>query len=426
MNGDEMKAMSKGIVYVKAIVFLAALAAISAAQMKYVAVVETEVDVHSGAAAELNPAEVRQVTTELRREAVKNLPRNKYNIMTSETVYAQGSATLEACADENCVITLGSKIGADYIVRGTISKLQTRFTLSVEIYETEDGNLVASSDPVRSENIGELVEKAAAACAEMYKTFAETRVPAPQKPPEAIEPPPPPPPPEPAATAPPPRRAKPKPESTREPLTIKYSAGGGIFYAGGFGGGIQWDDGEIVSMPYNTAGAYLFLDFTYATAAIGYSQGGGMWETPNNINQDDMPYMHRSSLNIGVYAKYPDFIKTALFIAGSERSMNIYPILGLDYEFPTYSRLEFGNRPDYIFDGGNKDGYDAGALSALWVKFGGGLDLHLTAKIYARLEMMYGARMANWFETSQTDKYQAEKTRIGHGVTIRAGAGVGL
>jgi len=159
-----------------ALTFLACVTAKkSTARVKNVAVVETEVDAQSGASAGLSPAEVRQVTAELRREAVRNLPRDKYNIMTSETVIAQGGAVLEECADENCVIVLGSKIGADYIVRGTISKLQTKFTLSVEMYETENGNLVASSDPVRSESVVELLEKATAACADMYRGFADPR-----------------------------------------------------------------------------------------------------------------------------------------------------------------------------------------------------------------------------------------------------------
>jgi TolB-like protein len=148
------------------------------AHTKYVAVVETDVDEHSGAAAELSRADVRLVTAELRREAVKNLPRGRFNVMTTETVYAQGTATLLECAEENCVIALGTKIGADFIVRGTISKMETRYTLSVEIYETDDGNLVASSDPVRSETIGGLVENASAACAEMYRSFAEAQRPA--------------------------------------------------------------------------------------------------------------------------------------------------------------------------------------------------------------------------------------------------------
>jgi hypothetical protein len=161
------------------------------AGMKYVAVVETEVDAASGASAEMTSAEVRLLTTELRREAVKNLPRGQYSVMTTETVYAQGTATLLECAEENCVIALGSKIGADYIVRGTISKFQTLFTLSVEIYDTEDGNLVASSDPVRSENIRGLLENAAPVCAAMYRAFADTQVTAavtPAAPEPALEP----------------------------------------------------------------------------------------------------------------------------------------------------------------------------------------------------------------------------------------------
>jgi uncharacterized protein (TIGR02145 family) len=161
---------------------------ISAAARKNVAVVETDVDAQSGAGAKLNKAEVRQVTAELRSEAVKKLPGDKYNVMTSETVMAQGGATLVECAGENCVIALGGKIGADYIVRGTVSKLGARLTLSVEMYETENGNLVATSGLVRAENVDGLVEKGAAACAEMFSTFvsrqnsATPQVPPPQPP----------------------------------------------------------------------------------------------------------------------------------------------------------------------------------------------------------------------------------------------------
>jgi len=141
-----------------------------AAQVKYVAVVETEVDAQSGAAAKLNKAEVRQITTVLRNEARNNLPSGKYKIMTAETVIAQGSAKLEECAEENCVIALGAKIGADFIVRGIVSKFGTKLTLSIEMYETEDGTLVGSAR-VSSEKAEELLEKTVADCRGMYKTF---------------------------------------------------------------------------------------------------------------------------------------------------------------------------------------------------------------------------------------------------------------
>jgi len=160
----------------KSTLLLLSLLTLASAQVKNLAVVETELDAQSGASAKLSKADVRQITATLRREAVNNLPRGKYNIMTSETVIAQGSAKLEECADENCVITLGSKIGADFIVRGIIGRIGTKLTVSVETYETENGNLVASSDLVRAENIGDLIDKTAAACAKMYKAFANTQI----------------------------------------------------------------------------------------------------------------------------------------------------------------------------------------------------------------------------------------------------------
>jgi hypothetical protein len=164
--------------------------------------------------------------------------------MTAETVIAQGGAVLEECADENCVISLGSKIGADYIVRGTLSKVESRFSLQVEMYETEDGTLVASCDPVRSESIGELIDKAAEACANMFKTWVASQTAA-------------------------------APESAMQRFIKNTSVGGGAFFAGGFGGGLEWGNGEHVSMPYYGGGAYQFLDFVYAELFAGYSTGGG-------------------------------------------------------------------------------------------------------------------------------------------------------
>ena len=156
---------------IRAMALLALLAG-TAAAAKYVAVVETDVDAASGASADINPAEVRQVTAELRRQAAKNLPQDRYSVMTSETVQSMGGAVLEECADENCVITLGSRIGADYIVRGIISKFGTKLTLLVELYETDNGTLVISSEPVRAENKAELLEMATEACGNMFREFA--------------------------------------------------------------------------------------------------------------------------------------------------------------------------------------------------------------------------------------------------------------
>jgi len=156
----------------------AALAQGPKTPIKNVAVVETQIDERSGVASEINRAEVGVITDEIRREAVNNLPRARYSVMTSETVQSMGSAVLAECAEENCVIALGSKIGADYIVRGVISKFQNMFTLSVEMYETEYGMLVATAAPVRTVNLSDLLEKSTAACAAMYRKFLEASLPA--------------------------------------------------------------------------------------------------------------------------------------------------------------------------------------------------------------------------------------------------------
>ena len=411
------------------------------AQVKYVAVVEVEIDARSGASADLSAAEVGQITAELRREAVKNLPRSKYNIMTSETVQAQGGAVLEECADENCVITLGSKIGADYIVRGIISKFRTMLTLMVEMYETENGTLVASSDPVRYENVIELLEKAASASADMYKTFAAS-TPEPQKPqavaaadpvvqqPTAAAPKKTKPEPKPKPVKPKPEpKPKPKPEpKEKTPANFSVALGGGVLYTGDFCGGIQWGSGEILAMPYHGAGAYLFLDAHYAAISVGYHQGGGTWTASDAIQPNDLPYMSRQYISASVLAKYPNLIKTSLNIANAERNINIYPIAGIDYDYPLFGKLDFnGNKPEYVFDGSNRDGYQENALSETWLKIGCGLDFYLTQKALIRVELMYGVRQSNWFETDQAEKDGSGGWgRLGQGVTFRAGAGFKL
>jgi uncharacterized protein (TIGR02145 family)/uncharacterized repeat protein (TIGR02543 family) len=149
---------------------IAATVGTVAAQKKYVAVVETEIDAQSGAAAKLNKAEVREITTVLRNETRNVLPLEKYLIMDWETIVRLGGATLEECTEENCIVTLGSKIGADYVVRGSVSKFGAKLTLSVMMYETENGTLVASTR-VSSERPEDLLEKITVACAEMYRKF---------------------------------------------------------------------------------------------------------------------------------------------------------------------------------------------------------------------------------------------------------------
>lgn len=376
------------VMVVKMTALLALFAAISVAQVKNVAVVETELDAQSGASADLNSAEVRQVTAELRRGAVENLQPGAYNIMTSETIQALGGAVLEDCADENSVVALGGKIGANYIVRGIISKFQTKFTLTVEIYETEKGNLVASSDPVRSENLGELLENASAACANMYKKFADTR----------------------SSTRRSASKSKSPPESKGK-SRIKMSAGGGALFAAGVGGGITWRDGEAVAMPYSGGGAYLFFEAGYAEIFAGYSMGGGKWKSAAASDKGALPDVRRSYMNIGVLTKYP-------VAAGS---VKLFPLLGIDYEAVVSGEFKYANGDGY----GVGDRPAASNLSAFWVKLGGGVDFNISESVYLRAQLLYGLRMPNNLEKEGADfnNYNG-KAITGQGFTVRTGVGV--
>ena len=388
---------------------IALFAGISTAGLKYVAVVEIGIDERSGVAAEITAAEVALMTAELRREAVNNLPSDRYSVMTSETVQSMGGAVLEECAEENCVIALGSKIGADYIVRGIISKLRARFTLSVEIYETDNGTLLASSDPVRAESIDELVDKSAAACASMFKKFADTQNTA-QKPTAAVND---------NVAQQPEEKAKlkkekpaPKPKrESREQPPIKLSAGGGVFCANSVGGGLNWGDGVQVTMPYIGGGAYLFFDAAYAETFAGLSVGGGKWESNNLSNDVVLPDMSRISVNIGVFAKYPVAVG----------NIKLFPLLGIDYEASLSVKLN-ADGYEYPFD----EHHAASDMSALWLKFGGGMDAALGEKMYIRAELLYGLRESNKFEEDgkeSPDSGNAVENNAS-GVTAKIGFGI--
>jgi len=308
-------------------------------------------------------------------------------------------------------------------VRGIISKLRARFTLSVEIYETENGTLVALSDPIRSESVDELVEKAAEACSNMYKTFVTAQN-AMKKPQPAAD----------TAAQQPEKKAKPKkekpaprpkpeprPRPKREPISInrppmKLSAGGGAFFANDFGGGLDWGDGVQVTMPYSGGGAYLFFDAVYAEAFFGISGGGGKWESGNVSATDTtvLPDMSRLYFNIGVFAKYPVAVG----------NIKLFPLAGIDYEASISGKLV--TNEEYPFDG--KDGrYDANALSAVWFKFGGGMDAALGQKLYIRAELLYGLRGTNKFEeTEAKNAGKNAKTKGAGGITARVGAGIDI
>jgi len=192
------------------------------------------------------------------------------------------------------------------------------------------------------------------------------------------------------------------------------SVGVGGLLASDLGGGIGWGNGEYMAMPHTVGGAYLFFDAGYAEIAVSYSAGGGRWES---ASASDLPYMQRTYVNAGVFAKYP--------IAAGR--VKYYPILGLDWAAATYGRLEYGDETEYVFDAdATNERAAASALSALWIRFGGGIDFALGKTMYLRAELLYGVRTAHGFEINEAAANDDGKTRQGHGPTLKIGVGINL
>jgi hypothetical protein len=209
---------------------------------------------------------------------------------------------------------------------------------------------------------------------------------------------------EPVKPKPEPKRKEPKPERKK-----KVSAGGGWLSTNGFGGGIEWPGEGRVTMPYFGNGLCLFFDAKYVEATFGWHGGGAKWESANASNSSMLPDMRRSGVNFGLFFKYP----TVEYQAGKWIAKP-YPLVGIDNE------LAAGGR-ELWFDYGDIGGVYPG-LSALWFKFGGGVDVGISKNTYLRSELLYGWRTANGFEKDKAASNRA-KTALGSGLDFKLGIG---
>jgi TolB-like protein len=103
--------------------------------------------------------ESRHLTDELRRQAVMNLPRNEFSVMTRDNIIALMPPDEEEaeCLANGCAVDIGRAIGAEYISQGTIGKFGDKLTISVELYETMGAKLL-SSIVFESDNISGLLQ----------------------------------------------------------------------------------------------------------------------------------------------------------------------------------------------------------------------------------------------------------------------------
>jgi hypothetical protein len=207
-----------------------------------------------------------------------------------------------------------------------------------------------------------------------------------------------------------------------------FSAGFGIFTGGDLGGGLllTFSDDNVpyeaaYSMPYFGGGVYIFFDAKYLEASLGYFRGGGTRTWKLSSNGVDMEAtsekIELTSLNNGLLFKYPFSITDNLVL---------FPALGVNYQ--SVLSLMIGNTYAEPHE----------FLNAIWFQFGGGLDYHISRKLYLRLKVLYALRPKTNLEISDIEDYYYmyknifeysdvnTEGRLGHGPNINLALGFKL
>ena len=95
----------------------------------------------------INVMNLGYLTDRLRDIGAQVLPKNRYGIMTQQSIVdrlgSQERAEKE-CREATCIADLGRKINADYIAQGRIGRFSGKLTIKVELYKVSNSNLLAS------------------------------------------------------------------------------------------------------------------------------------------------------------------------------------------------------------------------------------------------------------------------------------------
>jgi TolB-like protein len=92
-------------------------------------------------------SELAYLTDRLRETAVNVLPKQRYGVMTTESIVAfLGSyeRTVKECKAASCLAELGRKVSADYVAQARIGRFGENLTIKAELYSSKSGNLIGS------------------------------------------------------------------------------------------------------------------------------------------------------------------------------------------------------------------------------------------------------------------------------------------
>jgi hypothetical protein len=120
--------------------------------------------------------ELSHLTDKLREIAAQTLPKNRYGIMTQQSIVDRlGSQerAVKECREATCLADLGRKVNADYIAQARIGRFSGNLTIKTELYNVASGNLITSFTG-NSKDIQELLEVLEAKAPALFKTMPGT------------------------------------------------------------------------------------------------------------------------------------------------------------------------------------------------------------------------------------------------------------
>jgi len=95
----------------------------------------------------ISVSELTYLTDKLRETAVKILPKDRFGVMTTESIVAfLGSMenTVKVCKAASCLAELGRMVSADFVAQGQVGRFGKDLTIRVELYNVKTGNLIGS------------------------------------------------------------------------------------------------------------------------------------------------------------------------------------------------------------------------------------------------------------------------------------------
>jgi len=87
------------------------------------------------------------LTNRLRETAVKVLPKQRYGVMTTESIVAflgsQENAR-KVCNEASCLADIGRKVSADYVAQARVGRFGNQLSINFQLYNVKTGNLIDS------------------------------------------------------------------------------------------------------------------------------------------------------------------------------------------------------------------------------------------------------------------------------------------